>query len=236
MENGSYRLYSSLALPSALAHFKLGQPVRSLQEKKQIFAQALSELLEFGDKQVDGKPVSKWLTFGAMSLWHYQRFRIYFPLRNLLLELAELKKLSIDSEKLICYSDSTFLSSLPELPFNVELRPGVSGQKSSVNYKVVMGYACFAVLRFIGGALQMLNLRGKRHLILDRSMRQVCIDPITLRTKPDNYNLSYLLDRSGKDFLVISEVEIPKFNASSNFRLQGYHFWQQERMQRTLYG
>jgi len=236
MENSSFRLFSSVGLPAALAHFNSEQSVLSSQEKKQIFSRALSDLLKFGDKQIDGKPVSVWLTFGAMPLWHYQRFRIYFPLRNLLLEFAELKKLSIDSEKVICFSGNRFLSSLPELPPNLEQRFGSVSQKASVNYFVVLAYACFALLRFFIGAFQMMNIRGKRHLILDRSEKQVCIDPFTLRTKPDNYNLSYLLDRSGKDFLVISEVDIPKFTASSNFRLQGFHFWQQGRMQRTLYG
>ena len=236
MENGSHRLIASVGLSDELLHFTREPPVLNSEEKKQIFSQSLSDLLEFGDKQIEGQAVSKWLTFGAMPLWHYQRFRIYFPLRNLLLELAELKKLSINADKLICYSCNPFLSNLPELPPNLELRFGTDGQKSTFNYKVVAKYACFAALRFIIGVFQMLNVRGKRHLILDRSEKQVCIDPVTLRTKPDNYNLSYLLDRSGKDFLVISEVEIPKFIDSSDFRLQGYHFWQQGRMRRTLYG
>lgn len=236
LENGNFRLYSSVGLPPALAHFKIEQPVISLPEKKEIYANALKDLLEFGDKQIDEKVVSKWLTFGAMPLWHYQRFRIYFPLRDLLLELAELRKLSIGSERVICYTGSTFLSNLPELPANIELRFNIAGQKIPINYKEIAVYTVFALFRFIIGALQMLNIRGKLHLILDRSYRQVCIDPVTLRTKLDNYNLSNLLDRSGKDFLVINEVEIPKFNATSSFRLQGFHLWQKGRMQRTLFG
>jgi hypothetical protein len=236
MVNSSHRLFSTVGLPAALAQYNQEQQVLSPEEKKQIFSRSLSDLLEFGDKQVEGRAVSNWLTFGAMPLWHYQRFRIYFPLRNLLLELAELQKLSSGTEKVICYTSQAFLSGLPELPPNLEVRYSAAVQKESVNYKVAILYACFVVMRFFIGAVQMLNVSGKRHLILDRSIRQLCIDPLTLRIKPDNYNLSCLLDRSGKDFLVISEVEIPKFNASSNFRLHGYHFWQQGRMKRTLYG
>jgi hypothetical protein len=91
-------------------------------------------------------------------------------------------------------------------------------------------------LRFIIGYFQVFNLRGKRHLILDRSEKQPCIDPHTLRSKPDNYNLSYLLNQSGKQYMVLSEVDIPKFDASSNFNIHGYHFWQRGRMVRTIYG
>lgn len=236
MELGSHRLYAPAGLPDALTHFTFEQSVLSSLEKNQIFSQSLNDLLAFGDKQIDGKAVSKWLTFGAMPLWHYQRFRIYFPLRNLLLEFAELQKLSLDSGKVICYTCNKFLSNLSELPPNLELRFNGVSPKAAVNYKVIAAYTCFAIVRFVIGSFQMLNVRGKRHLILDRSEKQICIDPDTLRTKPDNYNLSNLLDRSGKYFLIISEVEIPKFNASSNFRLNGYHFWQQGRMQRTLYG
>ena len=235
MEKGDFRLYASLGLPAGLAHLIPEQPVLSSQEKKQLFANALSGLLQFGDKIIDGIAVSKRLTIGSMPLWHYQRFRIYFPLRTLLLELAELRQLSIDSDRLICYSSSTLLSGLPELPSNVELHVGIA-QKSAVSYKMVAAFALFAILRFFIGAFQMMNISGKRHVILDRSEKQVCVDPDTLRTKQDNYNLSYLLDRSGEEFLVISEVEIPKFNTASSFRLRGYHFWQQGRMQRTLYG
>lgn len=236
MSGGGHRISATVGLPDALSHFRQEAPVLNSAEKKQIFSQALSDLLGFGDKLVEGKTVSKWLTFGAMPLWHYQRFRIYFPLRNLLLELAELEKLAVSSGKVICYSENTFLSSLPELPPNLELHFGVASQKAVFNYRVALVYSCFALLRFLTGAFQLLNLKGKRHLILDRSEKQLCIDPDTLLTKPDNYNLSHLLDRSGEDFLVISEVEIPKFDAFSNFQLQGYHFWQKGRMNRTLYG
>jgi hypothetical protein len=236
MEGGSHQLISSVGLPVALSIFKLEPSLLSSEEKKKVFAQSLNDLLAFGDLHVDGKAVSRWLTFGAMPLWHYQRFRIYFPLRNLLLELAEIKKLSIGSEKVICYTGSTFLSSLPELPANLELHFSALVPKTGLNKRVAAIYACFVFIRFIIGAFQFRNIRGKRHLILDRSEKQICIDPDTLQTKPDNYNLSYLLNRSGKDFLVLSEVEIPKFDPFSNFQLRAYHFWQQGRMKRTLYG
>ena len=126
MEKGDCRLYTSLGLPVELSHLNIEKPVLSSQVKKQIFDDALSDLLKFGDKLTDGIAVSKRLTFGSMPLWHYQRFRIYFPLRTLLLELAELNHLSMDSARVICYTGSTFLTDQAGLPPNVELHCGSS--------------------------------------------------------------------------------------------------------------
>jgi hypothetical protein len=236
VEGSDCKLYSIQALQVELADLKQEQCTLGADAKKLLYSQTLNSLLEFGDKEVLGKAVSKWFTFGSMPLWHYQRFRIFFPLRNLLQELEELQQIASRSDKVICYSASGLLIEYPDLPLNVEFRLGVSSDKQKTNYRVAIVYACFAALRFIIGAFQTFNLRGKQHLLLDRSEKQACIDPLTFRSKPDNYNLSYLFDRSGKRFMVLSEVDIPKFDTNANFRLHGYHFWQRDRMSRTIYG
>jgi len=230
------RLFATVSVPSGLSDIKFEPSEISPSEKKQLFSSALNALLGFGDKQISGLAISQWFTFGSVPLWHYQRFRIFFPLRNLMLELAELQKIASRSDKVICYTSLMLLRDYTGLPANVELRFADSYEKQKINYRVAFAYGCFAILRFIIGSFQILNLRGKHHLILDRSEKQACIDPITLRSKQDNYNLSYLLDRSGKQFMVLSEVDIPKFDSSSNFHLHGYHFWQKDRMRRTIYG
>lgn len=236
IEESDCKLYSIQALPIELADLKQEQCALGADAKKLLYSQTLNSLLEFGDKEVLGKAISRWFTFGSMPLWHYQRFRIFFPLRNLMQELAELQQIASRSEKVICFSSSGLLLEYPDLPLNVEFRLGSSSDKQKTNYRVAIVYACFAALRFIIGAFQMFNLRGKQHLLLDRSEKQACIDPLTLRSKPDNYNLSYLFDRSGKRFMVLSEVDIPKFDTKANFRLHRYHFWQRDRMSRTIYG
>jgi hypothetical protein len=235
VEGSDCKLFSMLDMPSELSGIKLEPLNLNPSDKKLLFTQTLNALLEFGDKQVSGKAISEWFTFGSMPLWHYQRFRIFFPLRNMMYELSELKQIASLSDNVTCFTSSNLLSEYPDLPSNIELRLGDSSDKKKTNYRVAAVYTCFAVLRFIIGAFQMMNLRGKQHLILDRSEKQACFDPVTFRSKPDNYNLSYLLDSSGKRFMILSEVDIPKFDTASNFRLHGYHFWQQDRMSRTIY-
>jgi hypothetical protein len=230
-----FRIIALVSLPAGLSDIKPETSCIDPSDKKKIFSSALTSLLEFGDKEFAGLAISSWFTFGSMPLWHYQRFRIYFPLRNFLLELAEIQKMASQSDKVICFTSSR-LKDYPELPANVELRFSNFKESHKINYRVAITYACFALLRFIIGYFQMFNLRGKLHLILDRSEKQACIDPHTLKSKPDNYNLSYLLNQSGKQYMVLSEVDIPKFDASSNFNIHCYHFWQQGRMSRTIYG
>jgi hypothetical protein len=235
-EGTDCKFFALPSMPVELSDIKQEPSTLSLSARKQLYSQTLSSLLEFGDKQISGKAISQWFTFGSMPLWHYQRFRIFFPLRNLLYEVAELQQIAAQSAKVTCFTASTLLPEFHVLPANIEMRFGNSYHKQKTNYQLTISYAFFAVLRYIIGAFQMMNLRGKQHLILDRSEKQACIDPITFRSKPDNYNLSYLLDRSGKQFMVLSEVDIPKFNAFSNFRLHHFHFWQRNRMRRTIYG
>jgi hypothetical protein len=230
------KLFSLMALPLELSDLQLEPSYLSPSAKKLLYAQTLNTLLEFGDKQVSGIAISDWFTFGSMPLWHYQRFRIFFPLRNLMHELAELQQIALQFVKVTCFSSSNILLEYLDVPKNVDLRFGNPSDKQKTNYRVATSYALFALLRIIIGAFQVFNLRGKQHMIIDRSEKQICIDPLTLDSKLDNYNLSYLLDRSGKRFMVLSEVDIPKFNSSSNFRLHLYHFWQQGRMSRTIYG
>ena len=237
MEKGTdYKFFSMISIPPVLSDIRFEPSYITPSDKKQLYSETLNALLEFGDKQVSGKAISEWFTFSSMPLWHYQRFRIFFPLRDLLHELSEIQQIAAHSDKVICFASSKLLWDYPGLPVNVELRFGDSFYKEKTNYGVALTYSFFVMLRFIIGAFQMINLRGKHHLILDRSEKQMCIDPITLRSKPDNYNLSYLLDRSGKQFMVLSEVDIPKFDASSNFRLHAYQFWQKDRISRTIYG
>jgi hypothetical protein len=230
------KLYSLMAMPLELSDLQQEPSYLTPSAKKLLYAQTLNALLEFGDKQVSGIAISDWFTFGSMPLWHYQRFRIFFPLRTLIHELSELQKMAVHSGKVTCFTSSNLLFEYPDLPPNVDLRVSRQSETKKINYRVVIKFALFVLLRFIIGAIQIFNLREKKHLILDRSEKQVCIDPLTLRSKQDNYNLSYLLDRSGKEFIALSEVDIPKFHSSSNFRLHFYHFWQQGRMSRTIYG
>ncbi len=230
------KIFATLALPSELTDLILEPLYLSPSEKKQIYAQTLDSLLGFGDKQVSGIAVSDWFSLGSMPLWHYQRFRIFFPLRNLMYELAGLQKIAQQAAKVTCFTSSDLLIEYPDLLPNIDLRFHNSSGKQKTNFIVVISYAIFALLRIIIGAFQMFNLRGKQHMILDRSEKQACIDPVTFRSKPDNYNLSYMLDRSGKRFMVLSEVDIPKFDSSSNFRLHGYYFWQRNRKSRTING
>jgi hypothetical protein len=211
------------------SNFSLSFPVtvvvQDAEVKRKINYSEMAGLLAFGETTYKDKSFTEKLTINGMSLWHYHKFRIYFMLRNLTYEAELAHDFSVRYEKVIWFTDGPELEVLTSLPGNVECRCPISGNRKSRELVSKFKYLIYLKIRFIQGLLtSSFRAKGFKHLLIDRSERQPCLDLHTLEVSPENYNLAYVFAKAGHDFAVIDEVETPKFDPAKPFRFRKWMF------------
>lgn len=211
---------SSLSLP-----FDFQLIEQEAETKREINFREMDAILKFGDTDYQGKTLAEQLTFNGMSLWHYHKFRVYFILRNLSYEIALVQKLTSEYDEVICYSSGPETDLISDIADNVEFRypSGNKKQKNSLIPK--LNYGLFLATRFLNGLFQSFRKTGKKHLFLDRANKQWCLNLNSLKPEPENYNLAYVFAGADNDFMVIDEVEQPKFDEGNPFRLKKWMFF-----------
>lgn len=204
-----------------------------------VVKEATEELIDaiknFGDKVVGDSRISSILTIGNMPLWHYQRFRIFFLLKNQWLIKKAISHYLVSSHKVTCYAVNKTTYEIYDNRVSI-IKPKSTSSKKVRNYKAIFNYLLFFKLRVIISIFRKLNLKEKKHAIIDRSLRQQCRNIVTLEKKWDNFNLYPLFDLNLPDFLIISEIETPKFNNEKPFSLHSYYFNGEGRTKNTIYG
>jgi hypothetical protein len=222
--------------------------------KESLIRDAVIDLInlikETGDKELviqrtnvvavtSKKSLSLLLTVDRVSLWHYQRFRVYFLLRQEWIINHCIQSYSNDGQALTCYVPVKF-SLWPECSGeNIRLVAGScleSQPKKRLNVKALFNYLLFFKLRILISLFRKVSIKDKKSIIIDRSIRQQCRNLITLEKKWDNFNLYPLFDLNPPDQLIISEVETPKLRSSNPFPLHSYFFNGEGRKHKTIYG
>ncbi len=97
-------------------------------------------------------------------------------------------------------------------------------KKKKTNYITLVNYAIFFVFRVLITFFSFNNLKKRSHIVIDHSIKQPCLDLKTLKPKPGNYNLQYLFDKIDDEFIILDDVELPKFNKKGVFKLHSYYF------------
>jgi hypothetical protein len=193
-------------------------------------------VLNFGDKKINQTPISELLNLEGLPLWHYQRFRIYFRLQPVFLIREALQLLVVKEEKTSCYcnfSKENFI----DIPGNdVQFIQAKNLDNPKRNFRAIANYGLFFLLRVVMGILMPPKIKDKKHVIVDRSIRQYCRNLLTYKPKLDNYNLSHLFDLADNRFLIVSEVEPPKLRGTNGFRLRKVLFATNGRQKNTIYG
>jgi hypothetical protein len=212
-----YKIFSAEDLPEKLKQkpalpYSIGDST-----KKKLNYEIFGIVNDFGDKTIKGKTVSELLTSGKASIWHYHKFRIYFFVLNLFYEISEIKYYSENYEKVIYYSSNADLRLYTDLPANIEIRYEAVQREKRTNFASVLNYIILIKLKAIIGFFSCSGLDKKKHIIIDHSKRQTCIDLHTLREVKGNYNMQYLLDRADSDILVINEEVMPEFRTKKTF-------------------
>lgn len=195
----------------------------------------LQKVLAFGEITVSQKTIGELFNQAGMPLWHYQRFRIFFNLKEVFLIRRAIQFYLTTGNKIIVFTNqpAEFFNDLAE---GIELiSSDQSKVKKNVNFRSIINYSIFLVVRIVISMLLPVNIKRAKHAIVDRSIKQYCRHFHTLKPKLDNYNLSTLFDMTGNDFLIISEVEPPKLKGNESFKLLKEHFTGMGRRKRTVY-
>ncbi len=198
--------------------------VQDAEIKRLINHAEMKALLAFGEIDHHGVPFFQRLTVNGMSLWQYHKYRIYFLLRNLAYEAEMAIDFSKRFDNVLWFTNGPEFQIHTALPENVTCRYPGSGTTKRRNFPAMVKYVIYLKIRFILGLLHSFNSGKARHLLLDRSIKQPCLDLETLEVKPENYNLTYVFEKAGDDFAIIDELETPKFEKGRTFNFMKWMF------------
>nr|NQU94574.1 hypothetical protein [Bacteroidota bacterium] len=180
----------------------------------------LDQVNAFGDKVVDGKIISRHLTFDDNAgIWHYHKFRVYLAIRDKHYELALINQLIQKFEEILVYSNfdlSVYLE-------NKNVKFLNRNQKKKIQYFDILIYGIYLLMRIITGLFQSKNNRNKKHLVIEKGELQPVVRE-DLSVKPGNYILEYLLQKLTGDFLIVNQKDIPKFVDGKKFRIKPEYF------------
>jgi hypothetical protein len=232
---GEAVLFAGADVPAALWAYPCRRFELDAGGKTEVNYRVLEQVLAFGERKVDGVAIADLLMLEKASIWHYHKFRTYFALRNFFNDLEALKRIASAHGKVILYTSDNLFNRYTDLPAGVELRYSGAAAAGKWDYLSLFHYLLFWKLRIISGWFRSGNVRRKKHLLIDHSEKQACLDLHTLKEEKDNYNLAYLFDRAGRDFAILDDVEVPKLKSGARFRLKRYHLFHKKN-QRRIYG
>ncbi len=221
--NRKIHLFSNVALSEKLAEFSTGSIELTADEKREINYQLFDRVLNFGEINIGDVAITDILLIENASIWHYHKFRTYFFIRNLMFEIRLIEKLQKQYETIRYYGESGFLK---KYPFNSSGLTLCLSQNnpSKVNFKTVLNYLIFFAIRIVFSVFQLIKIKKAKHIVIDHAIKQTCLNIHTLKPEPGNYNLEYLFEKLDHDFIILDDVDIPKFHRGSDFRLKRWHF------------
>ncbi|MCB0807385.1 MAG: CDP-glycerol glycerophosphotransferase family protein [Bacteroidales bacterium] len=192
-------------------------PELSAEEKRNINFSTMKTVLGFGERKLENEPITELLMQDTASPWHYHKFRIYFTLRNMKYEAESVRNLASKHKTIKLFTSYPTLNILLEDEPGIIAIPGKS-KNAAVNSGNMLRFGTFFVLRGFLGIFQYFKVRKKRHLIIDHALKQQCLDFHTLEPIEGNYNLQYLFDKLGNEFVILDDTEIPKPTAREKFK------------------
>jgi hypothetical protein len=214
-------LFANVTVSSGLEGFSKRTIELTPDEKKEINYAIFDRVLKFGEIKIEGTAITDLLTVEKASIWHYHKFRTYFFIRNLIFEIRLIEKLATKYDSITYYSESAFLKNYP---FDQRIKLKVpESVKLKTNYFSVFNYSVFFLLRVILAFFQILKYRKARHIIIDHAIKQTVLNLRTLKPEPGNYNLEYLFEKLDHEFLILDDVDFPKFHKGNDFNLKKWH-------------
>lgn len=213
----SIKLYTSVSIPGKLKNLNFYNPELTESEKKKINYNIIRYTTDFGEKKIEGKTIREWLTFGKASIWHYHKFRIYFSVRNLSIELAEIKQILNLSASIILYTNDSRLKKLvPRVKDkNIDIR--CRNTKLKKDYLSYIHYFAYLKLRLLQNIF--ISLRKAKHMVFDVTLPVTYLDIPDLKSVKGNYVIGYLLKKIDSGFILNNEIETPKFTRNKKFRI-----------------
>ncbi len=203
------------------------------REKSKINHRIFSEVLSFGEINTGDTAFTDSLTYQSMSLWHYQKMRVYFFVRNALFEIESVRKMMQNYTSVELYSENTAWELFPYDTAKLRLFMRKNRNKERRNYADILKYAAFFAIRALLGLFQERKLKKVKHILLDHSIKQAVLDIHTLQKKQANYSMEYLFAAMDKNFIILDDREVPKWRGKSKFFSISFDF---RREHNTFFG
>lgn len=193
----------------------------SPEEKKQINYEIMDEVLRFGDLTVGDQTLADLFRIDTASVWHYQKFRVYFAVRNLMyfLRSAQLKFSSFEDHIWFVPSETKPLGGLfPEVNFRIP----TTKTKTRFNFGDLFSYLVLMKYRFLN---QLFSApKHPEYLVYLTEKYSSVLDKTTLETKPGHHILEYLISELNGRFALLTEVLMPKPKGKSDYSFSWKQF------------
>ena len=184
------------------------------EEKSRINYQVMDEVLRFGDLQVGGKRLADLFTVDTASIWHYQKFRIYFAVRNMMYFLHPLTATFTSFENHQWYVGPE-VGHLRRLFREVEFTYPEEGPKDPINFGILFSYAFLIVIRSLRYFLS--SKKKPEYLLYMTERYSTVMDKKTLKNKSGHHILDYLISELDDRFALLTEVLMPKSKGKSDY-------------------
>lgn len=222
LKNQQIDLFINCDVSERLSKHSKGHIEISFDEKKQLNKDIFKWINNFGENKINGIAITDLLMIENASIWHYHKFRTYFVISNLSYEIKTIDDLAKKYKKLTYFTDSKLLKYYPIADHINLVFPARSQQK--INFASLFNYALFFKIRVLLAFLQINNVKKRKHIVIDHTIKQNCLNIQTLKPEPGNYNLQYLFDKLDEEFIILDDVEVPKFYQDNAFKLHSYYF------------
>ena len=193
----------------------------SSEEKRLVNYEIMDEVLRFGDLPVGDKTVADLFRIDTASVWHYQKFRVYFAVRNLMyfLKSAQLKFSSFEGQTWFVPSETKPLAGLiPEVDFRF---PTIK-TKAKFNFGDLLSYLVLIKYRFLCYLFS--SPKHPEYLLYFTEKYSSVLDKATMKTKPGHHILEYLISEPDDRFSLLTEVLIPKPKGKSDYSFSWKQF------------
>ncbi|MBN1340761.1 MAG: CDP-glycerol glycerophosphotransferase family protein [Bacteroidales bacterium] len=209
-------LYSSFSLPGDLSALCKGSGEPEPEKKRAVNFEVFEKILHAGEKKINGTPLADLFTFEKANLWHYHKFRLYFQMRNLWFGIEQIAGALESYDRVIVFTPDSDMRKYPFDEQKVRIYTGHKHRKLKLPTAFI-GYAAFVLLRVLSGLFRPGLHKVKKHIIVDHAIPQNCLNLHTLKEEKANYNLAYLFQKIEDDFLILDDVEIPRYGGKSGF-------------------
>ena len=193
----------------------------SSEEKKQVNYQTMADVLQFGDFPVGEQTLADLFRIDTASIWHYQKFRTYFTVRNLMYFLKPLiQRFSSFHDQL--WFVSADLKVLRNLYPEVDFRFPETKVKSKINFGDLFSYLVLTKYRFFRFVFSRKN--APEYLVYLPEKYSTVLDKETLQTVQGHHVLEYLIDGLDRRFGLLTEVLMPKPKGKSDYSFSWKQF------------
>lgn len=217
-DTNNYKLFADVPLPQNLIYFSSPLFLIDDLQKKDLNYLMFRKVNDFGDRKINQKTIADLLTIFNAGIWHYHKFRIYFFLCSFSYQLAEINFYASRYSSVEIYTSDRNLSLMEKFLPNIHVYFSLQDDKISFNFISLLNYFFLIALKLFLSLFSFYKLNSKKHIIVDHSQKQSCLDIPGLNPVKGNYSILYLLNKIQNDFLVINEDVIPKFKSVRTFK------------------